>query len=49
MLVKFLADDILKYLKKDNLHEMSNPVFLEKIRKLSPVFVCWISQESDKG
>ena len=36
---------------EDNLHEMSNPVFLGKKGKKNviTVFVCWISPESDKA
>ena len=35
----------------DNLHEMSNPVFLgkKKKEKYHQFSICWISLESDKG
>ena len=33
----------------DSLHEMSNPIFWEKIRKYYQFVVCWICAESGKG
>ena len=33
----------------DNLHEISNPIFLEKLEKYHQFVICWICPESDKG
>ena len=33
----------------DNVHDMSNPVFWEKLEIIKQFIVCWISAESGKG